>query len=198
MKKSLIIFLILAAVNYLINTKTKIMMTKFSNTFVLVMALLVAVSCSNHQSADTTVTHEVAKPGKSNIKLKETTVQVPLDSAKAFIKRYDSICSKLLGIIPIRAYTIRAQDLTQVLGLPDTTTCTYDHVRVYLGMDNNNQFKLFFTPVIKASLDPRDMQAGIDVILGHIDSDPNSGYVLDLNAPCPTTCDQTSPLYNPE
>lgn len=163
--------------------------------FMSMICFLAIFSCKDNQPAAETGKTATAKTVK--LKEEESAVQMPLDSATQAIHRYDSICEKYLGVIPIRAYTIRAQDLTQALGLPDTIRCAYDHVRVYLGMDKRNQFKIFFTPVINASLNPDDMQAGTDVILGHIDSDPHSGYVLDLNAPCPTTCDQTSPLFNP-
>lgn len=84
----------------------------------------------------------------------------------------------------IRSYTISDTDLLSVLGLPITTKCT-KHCRVYLGIDPGNQFKLYLTPV---------SVTGNDSLL--VNSAGNQ-YVLDLNAPCPSTCGSNA-LLNPK
>lgn len=92
----------------------------------------------------------------------------------------------------VRAFTISAIDMLEVLGL-DTTqvkTCKYRECRAYLGLNKDKDtFKLFLTPI----------KDGKDIFLRH-GGDPSrvidtSSYVLDLIAPCPKTCDAASPLY---
>lgn len=91
----------------------------------------------------------------------------------------------------VRAFTISAIDMLEVLGL-DTTqvkTCKYNECRAYLGLTTKDEFKLFLTPV----------KGDKDIFLRH-KGDPSrvideSSYVLDLIAPCPKTCDAASPLY---
>jgi hypothetical protein len=129
---------------------------------------------------------------------------LPLDSAVSYVTRYDSIVKKVLdNSIPIKAYTIRAVDLMEALGMPleDTVKVKYNHIRVYMGMDAKNNFRLMLTPVNNA-----DIVSGIpgeDVILdGHYSaSTKNSGepinigqYVLDFTGPCPNSCPVQSPL----
>jgi hypothetical protein len=126
-----------------------------------------------------------------------------LDSAKLYIKRYDSISRLKLDGIPINAYTIRAADLLEALGLPENTKVKYTHARVYLGIDKNNKFRLFLTPVEGASI--AKGEAGKDVILNGphkrtladaSDVEASTGsYVLDFTAPCPKTCPSGSQLY---
>jgi len=75
----------------------------------------------------------------------------------------------------IRAYTVSGNDLLSVLGLSATQRCTFDSCRVYIGLDYSSKFKLYLTPI----------KNGRDTILR--DSKGNE-YLLDLNAPCPSTC----------
>jgi len=133
-----------------------------------------------------------------------TLYAVPYDSALRNMARfdkkmriYDSLVVKALNKkgpvkVPIRAFTIRAVDLLEALGLPaaDTTRVAYDHVRIYFGMDANDGFKLYLTPVDSADLSSHPPQAGVDVILkGKYRGLGDDGeYVFDFAAPCPNTC----------
>lgn len=128
-----------------------------------------------------------------------------LDSAVIFTKRYDSLVSEILKTkTPIRAYTIRSADLLEALGLPEKTKVQYTHVRAYMGMDMNNNFRLFLTPVDGADLE--SLNPGKDVILsgpftrgikkglGNNLQVDDGQYVMDFTAPCPNTCPPDSPL----
>ena len=172
-------------------------MRKKSSTGIIAMCLIIACACGPKHGdgkKDVAAAEKIADP-------QNTSVRVPLAVAKEDIKRYDSACTAMFSKtgVPIRAYTIHAADLLEVLGLPksEVASCTYSHARVYLGLDPAFKFKLYFTPVVGADLDPDKMAAGRDTIL----SDPATGadgyYVFDLNAPCPKTCDEGSQLYNP-
>jgi hypothetical protein len=133
---------------------------------------------------------------------KEQTIAeyaLDLDSAVQYIHRYDSIAKEVLkDSVPIKSFTIRAADLLESLGLPAKTKVKYTHARIYLGMDENNKFRIFLTPVEGASI--TSGVAGSDVIFkpGLRDiSDArttNGSYVLDFSAPCPNTCPNGSPL----
>ncbi|NOS94066.1 MAG: hypothetical protein HOP30_19285 [Cyclobacteriaceae bacterium] len=126
-----------------------------------------------------------------------------LDSAIQYVNRYDSIAkASLKDTIPFKAFTVRAVDLLEALGLPENTKVKYTHARIYLGMDQNDHFRLFFTPVQGASI--KNGEAGQDVILkgphkhGLAEDAKlqlsNGSYVLDFTAPCPNTCPNGSPL----
>lgn len=128
---------------------------------------------------------------------------LPLDTAIAYAKRYNYMANKVLkDPAPIRAYTIRAADLLEAMGLPlnYVDSAMYDHVRVYIGMDANNKFRLLLTPVENADI--ANGKAGDDVILkgpfssGNATSgDPvmQGQYVMDFTGPCPNSC-STGPL----
>lgn len=159
--------------------------------------LAAAVLCSLliAQACKTEVKTEEKKEEKTTVpvtRLLTSSYQVPLSVAQANIQHYTEKCGEVLGIVPIKAYTIHAEDLMEVLGIPDTLLCKYSHVRAYLGLDTLNQFKLYLTPVEGANLAAVPKIAGNDVILKNAEG---AEYVLDLNAPCPATCDITSPLY---
>lgn len=113
---------------------------------------------------------------------------VHLTTAQGNIQRYVDACQTIFvnypdaDTVPIRSYQIHASDMLNILGINDSIAYLYPHGRVYLGLDANYHFKLYMTPVNKFNK---------DTILG-----PDNGlYVFDLNAPCPSTCDITSPLY---
>lgn len=116
-----------------------------------------------------------------------TTVKVPVDSAAVCIANYDSICREYLDTVPVKGFTIRARDLIEVLGLPlaDTGKCAYQHARVYLGINRNNLFKLYFVSVDKADLSKSI--AGIDVAIPNPEANGQLS-VFDLNTPCPKVC----------
>lgn len=166
-------------------------------TAILSSALAVLVfSCKD---PDNTPPQQGTVPDKQ-VQLMSSSVitmdTVPLASALANVKHYLDSCTKYLGEAPIKAYTIHANDMLMALGInPDSVHCGYTHARVYLGLNPDNEFKLYFTPVVGANLDPSVMDAGRDTILS--DADGNL-YVMDLNAPCPNTCDVSSPFYSPK
>lgn len=157
-----------------------------------ILAVALLISIMSIQSCKT----EVKKEEKPVIPHRNLTssFRVPLAVAQDNIQRYTNKCSELLGIVPIKAYTIHAEDLMEVLGIPpsEPPIYTYDYVRAYLGLDSLNSFKLYLTPVEGANLSAVPKIAGTDVILKDA---TGAEYVLDLNAPCPATCDLTSPLY---
>lgn len=131
---------------------------------------------------------------------------LPLDSAIAYTMRYDSIIKATLNEeAPIKAYTVRAADIFEAIGMPlsDTAKAAYKHIRVYLGVDYNNNFRLLLTPVENASIIKG--VAGNDVILAgpYFEGAKSAGlplqtgkYVLDFTGPCPSSCPQNSPLMH--
>jgi hypothetical protein len=148
----------------------------------LLICGMMTFSCSQSPSE-----HEKS----ANLEAKETScgsVRTPLAIAKSWVLNYDTIWSRHYGpgSPPIKAYTIRSKDLLEVLGLPVSTVCKFDHVRAYIGLDNENNFKLFFTPVVGADL--CNGIGGRDTLLTGAPGDPSSAYVLDLNTPCPQIC----------
>jgi len=124
-----------------------------------------------------------------------TSRQHPFKDAEMDVKHYvDQVSARdtvrRQGFV--RAFTISAIDMLEVLGL-DTTqvkTCKYKACRAYLGLNKEkDEFKLFLTPV----------KGEKDIFLRH-KGEPSekideSSYVLNLIAPCPKTCDSASPLY---
>ena len=136
-----------------------------------------------------------------------SAVVYPLDSARIDTTCYDSVNRHHWnGVVPIKAYTIRAEDLLGALGIPakyaDSSITQYKHARVYLGFRKGKGFKLFIVPVLGADLSDSIPKGGIDVYLNKqgLPIPPDSlkfysaddEYVLDLNAPCPNTCAETS------
>lgn len=125
-----------------------------------------------------------------------------LDSAALYTQNYDSIArSTMDGQNPIRAFTVRAVDLLEAMGMDVSLAeqAKYNHVRVYLGIDNNNNYRLMLTPVDSANIE--DGVPGSDVILkGNYYHGSTSGavqngqYVLDFTGPCPNSCPSNSPL----
>lgn len=140
--------------------------------------------------------------GDSQSDTTTTLFAVPYDSALTNINRYDkkmreydslvlqSLKKKGTAHVPIRAFTVRAADLLEAMGLPATDSVKYDHVRIYFGMDANDGFKLYLTPVDSADLSSDPPKAGVDVILqGKYRGLGTDGkYVMDFAAPCPNTC----------
>lgn len=157
------------------------------------IAVLLFSACQN------TPTETAAEPEKKAPTAVAATSMdtVPLATAIQNIKHYQDSCLAFFNNnIPIKAYTIHADDMLMALGIdPSTVECQYSHARVYIGLNDSSEFKLYFTPVVDANLQPDVMAAGRDTILS--DADGNK-FVMDLNAPCPNTCDNTSPLSNPK
>ena len=167
------------------------------NTIIYAAALCIITLFSCNQKPAETKQEEL----KNDVVLTELSiVKLALDTAKSDIHRYDDACRDFFNdSVPIRAFTVRAADLFEALGMPVAyyDSVKYQHARVYLGLDAYKHFKIFFTPVADANLDPGVMSPGKDIILQGLPGDGKAKYVLDLNAPCPNTCDTQSPLYQP-
>lgn len=146
------------------------------------------------------------------MKENETAVQpalyaVSLATAEEGIKSYKALMRQNFTGIPVNAFTIRVDDFLEVIGytreqiaqLPAPAT-PHSHARMYMGYDSVAGYKLYLVPVDGANLNP-PVKPGLDVIpsgeyQGLPGEKPSIGeYVYDLIAPCPSSCDTTSPLY---
>ena len=174
----------------------------------MITAGLVIVSACSPKSSETAQTTDplILTGGASSL------YAVPLDTAikniKFYdknIKTYDSLVAKATGKvpdrkIPIKAFTIRAADLLESMGMSaaDTIKAKYKYVRIYLAMNHKSDFKIYLTPVSGANLNISPAVAGKDVIMnGKYNGLASDGdYVLDFTSPCPTTCPTGSPLNN--
>ncbi|MBS1772059.1 MAG: hypothetical protein JST82_04320 [Bacteroidetes bacterium] len=143
----------------------------------------------------------------------DTSLLVSAVIAQKDIAFFDTLCMKYITYpsgydsqannIPIKGFTIRAEDILAAIGISDSVPHQFDDIRVYLGYNQSqNKFKLYILPVDKANI--ADSISGTDVLLNR-NGDPVPGphdkpltdkYVLDLNAPCPSLCDVNSPLLN--
>jgi hypothetical protein len=138
--------------------------------------------------------NKTGEPRTGEVVLAEN--QTPLEIARMNIKHYvdssykffnDSLGYQKIDTVNsiIRSYSVNKNDLLSVLGLSPYTVCKYYGCRVYLGLDPNHKFKLYLTPL--------DSE-GEDIIL----MNPcGKKYLLDLNAPCPSTCGKDT-LLNPK
>lgn len=88
----------------------------------------------------------------------------------------------------VKAYTISAIDMLEVMGLDTNTVVSYDNCRAYLALSANNEFKMYLTPILKGS----DHFLNYKSTTATADTNANS-YMLDLIVPCPNTCDYKSP-----
>lgn len=151
-------------------------------------------------SCQPTATEEVAEEPPFEVQDSSPSMYaVSLESAKENINFYDSISKEVLGVDPIRAFTIRSVDLVESIGLDMKylRNAKYRHVRIYMGLDSaSGEFKVYLTPVSGANLSAG--KPGKDVILdgpysgndkteGEL-GDGNGPYVFDFSKPCPTTC----------
>nr|WP_294858517.1 hypothetical protein [uncultured Fluviicola sp.] len=123
------------------------------------------------------------------------TDTVSLQQAQRDIQHYLSSCDSLFNdTVPIRSYSINKSDILGILGVTSVPDCTFDHCRVYIGLTDENKFKLYMTPtVLKPDPDNPKTSIYMDTIL----SVNRHKFLYDLNAPCPSTCDKYSPLYKP-
>lgn len=171
--------------------------------FALVISGLFAfTACTQQQPAAA----EIDQTATDSARLSMSRLLFSLDTAIRDVKTFDMLSrEKLHDTIPIKAFSIRSEDLLIAMGMKKRkdgsyTACEFRDIRVYLGYDTS--FKLFIVPVKDADLDKGI--AGTDVFLDkhckpippHKDGAATTAYVLDLNAPCPNTC-ATSPL-NPQ
>ena len=128
---------------------------------------------------------------------------LPLGTAVSYVNTFVSyIQTENMRFPTSKAFTIRASTLLQALGMDVPEDAQNKYVRAYLGMDENNAYRLMFTPVLGADIE--ENKPGVDVIL---DGDFKEGslnspgpvltgqYVLDFTAPCPNLCNPTSPLF---
>lgn len=183
-------------------------MKTISLKMMIVISLFAFVACTNN-SEKNIVSNDDSLLQNYRPLDSVPAVLASLTSAKANIKAYDSICRIQFKTVPIKSFTVRAVDLFGAMGMPgkyaDNSICKYPHIRVYLGYDVKlSTFKLYVVPVEGADLVKNI--PGKDIILdkngnpitlkGKIGDGDDDEYVLDLNAPCPNTCDPTSPLMN--
>jgi hypothetical protein len=167
-------------------------MRKFLLSGVVVAAMAALCSCKGKPEAPT-------KTPPPTTEEKKTVVEdhvgvppnyVPKDTALADIHNFAVHCRDDYNKFSLRAFTLHTVDLFEGLGL-NIENCpidTTDHLRGYLGMRPDGEFKFYFVKVVGAHL-PDD--AGHDTCIVY----DGEEYVLDLNAPCPNTCDYTSPFY---
>jgi len=130
-------------------------------------AFLAVLSCTSNKPENDVYPNLAITSHMASIDTVEKNIQHYVDSCDAFFQNSDDSI--------IRAYTVSGIDLLSVLGLSATQRCTFDSCRVYIGLDYSNKFKLYLTPI----------KNGKDTIL--INS-RGKEYLLDLNAPCPSTC----------
>jgi hypothetical protein len=135
---------------------------------------------------------------------------VPLADATTSIGNFKRLIQS-----PTKAFTIHAGDFLgaigytqeQIVAITTANPLPFSHARIYLGANSVNnratELKLFLVPVRGAQINPNyPVVAGTDQIpTGAFESYPNSPiqqgqFVFDLIAPCPGTCDLTSPLNN--
>jgi hypothetical protein len=137
--------------------------------------------------------NKTGEPSTGEVALAEN--QTPLEIARMNIKHYvdssykffnDSLGYQKVDTVNsiIRSYKVSNTDLLSVLGLPKNTKCGFYGCRVYLGLDLKHKFKLYLTPLDSL---------GEDLILDNYGVE----YLLDLNAPCPSTCGKDT-LLNPK
>jgi hypothetical protein len=169
-----------------------------STFYYLSICLLLMMGCQpTTNSVESTASMEATEVDDNQ----KSLYAVPLSKAIDDIGRFDSLSTEYLQQIPIKAFTIRSIDFLEAMGVSNTTPTKYTHVRIYLGMDSSNNYKLFLTPVKGAKLSSKIPVAGKDVILngpyqGKVGElqDTNGSYVLDFSQPCPSACDDGSPL----
>jgi hypothetical protein len=173
--------------------------------FVAATGILVAIGCNTASSGNPAAVGDRPKNPVHHVLCR-------LDSAVTDINYFNSLCQSRLGgsTPPIRAYTIRAIDLIGALGM-DTTledSAKYKHIRMYLAYRQNAGFKLYLVPVDSAYIggtDTANWRGGYDIFLNSegkciphnkqgTRNTASADYVLDLNAPCPATCAENSPL----
>jgi hypothetical protein len=139
---------------------------------------------------------------------------IPYDSAKKGIENYSIQMGKVKSILEkackgkacgievseVTSFTVRSVDLYEAMGMKPDSSVQYNYVRIYLGIDTKNKFRLYFTPVEGADLDKA--YGGKDVILsgqytsgknstnsaGQVEAKGNGEYMMDFALPCPTIC----------
>jgi hypothetical protein len=142
---------------------------------------------------------------------KKYTHNITYRVSHAFAEKCISTYSRMTGDSILNYFTISRQDFLQAIQI-DTTIAgvqsVYNFVRGYIGYDSvAKRMNIFFTPVQGAVADSlgiitnpghavylsgkyrkTDRQTGIQIPGNIGDTDDDGPYLLDLNAPCPTTC----------
>ncbi len=151
--------------------------------------LLVLVGCKNQADP-------VKEPVKDPLQGVVYTDTVSLESARENIRNYVQYCDSLFeDTVPIRSYTINKSDMLGMFGVTSVPDCEFDHCRVYIGLTDDLKFKLYMTPTVLRPVAKGSKESVYrDTIL--YDAAHKQYFVYDLNAPCPSTCDKQSKLYN--
>lgn len=157
----------------------------------LMIGLVVALGCTREENAN----EEVKGVAEFALSLKD---------AKKYRANLNRVFKDSLSDVYIRGYTIQSRELLLLLGLSEKTKVCYKHARIYLGVDDEGQFRAFLVPV--AGADIAKQRPGKDIIpegaywrgLQGMGSPQEEGqYVFDFTMPCPNSCDEGSELYNP-
>ncbi len=172
----------------------------------LITAMLCNINCQKSSTDKSNADYK--QDISSNECISSPKYSIARDSVLKDINHYIGVMGKLDTLLgnsltpmplnfPVRAFTIRSTDLLEALGLPfdeKKVKPKYENVRIYIGMDKNSQFKLFFTPVVGADLSANPPIAGKDHYLCKQIKDENGNviatqeYLLDFSKPCPNTC----------
>lgn len=118
---------------------------------------------------------------------------VSLEQAQAAIRNYREFISSNNISNPVNGFLIVHADIVQALELQgEFPRTSYERFRAYLGLtdpanppatENFSPWHLYVVPV--------DMNG--DDVIPYVAGKP---VVYDFDAPCPTTCDPNSPLFN--
>lgn len=156
-------------------------------------AMVVLISCGGK-----TKEPEIKSPPPTNNKEQVTArdtndtvvppYYVPKEQALADISNYGKACRTSYGNFPLRAYTLQTYDLIRGLDITGCSVDTTHHLRGYIGLTESGEYKFYFVMAVGASLPDVPGHDSCFVVNGQ-------EYVLDLNAPCPNTCDVTSAFY---
>jgi hypothetical protein len=182
-------------------------MKKIIYKMLLVTFVTAMTAACNDKMADSS-----AESGSRDVLDSVQLVLTPYAVASGDIGRFKSIQDTVLKYAnqpqlgtatAITAYTIRAIDMLAAMGLPsnlvNSKECKYKYARVYLAVDSLLKFKLYILPVQGANL--TDSIGGTDIYLNSKGKYKNPAtqdgdsdkYMLDLNAPCPSTCADNPP-----
>jgi hypothetical protein len=168
------------------------------NSFYTFSFLITILSCGPSEQKDSAVPETEA--------VVVADYALAIDSAVTYIHNFEKQWKNFTNKqpndsipLPLKAFSVRAEDLMEALGLPESEAkkAKYHHARFYLAMDNNNRFRLLITPVDDNNKDiilngpyvPTGSMVGTQ-------ASESGSYVLDFNQPCPKTCDETSVLNN--
>lgn len=145
----------------------------------VVLAILVIIPFTSKEEVTKEEVKDTVHKYYSSNTANEVNINAAIDNLEN-LHNYDTL---------LRAYTISARDMMQVMGMDTTKKPRYTSCRAYLGLDSLGNFRMFLTPIKDTKdvfFNPSSTLAG---------PAKSTSYVLDLIAPCPNTCDTQSPLY---